>query len=357
MASTPELELLCSVAERTGRFRFGTWYWGDAIAIDGLLEADRVIGGRNSDVVGPHRDTVARHRDAVVSCLDHSARSAPTTFDDALVPGRAVLRLVADGSLPRAAADRVVASLERLPLFDGAIPALEPHRPQFRFGVCIDALYHLPAMMLLAGEHRGDRDAGRTAIRVATEILEVLRCPTGWAQWYDFSLAKNNAISCGRGLGWAVLGLLDLLALVDHGAAGNLVEAAGTILEALADSQAPSGHWPAVLADPRAAEDTSTAAFFVAAALHPEARAMRLPVRGKGRSCDGSGVERRRRGRHLRGSQRRCPARVGSGQLRAVQGRAVPLGPGRGAPGSGGARLRLEVAGRRQTLRSRAATR
>jgi hypothetical protein len=267
MNSTLDLQVLRSVADRTLRFRFGTWYWGDAIAIDGLLGADQVVGGP--------------YREAVVGCLERWAELAPISFDDALVPGRAVLQLVAEGSLPTVAADRVVAALERLPLLDGTIPALEPHRPQFRFGVCIDALYHLPAMTLLAGDHRGDPAAERTAIGVATQILELLRCPTGWAQWYDFSLGRNNAISWSRGLGWAVLGLLDLLALVDHAGAGNLVEAAGSLLETLASEQAPSGHWPAVLADPRAEEETSTAAFFVAAALHPQAAAVGVPVRSK----------------------------------------------------------------------------
>ena len=36
---TRNLNLLRAVADRTLRFRFGTWYWGDAIAIDGLLAA------------------------------------------------------------------------------------------------------------------------------------------------------------------------------------------------------------------------------------------------------------------------------------------------------------------------------
>ena len=265
MPSSQHDQLLRSVAERTLRFRFGTWYWGDAIAIDGLLEADQVLGGF--------------YRDSVVSCLDHWARFAPASFDDALVPGRTVLQLVAEGSLPRAAADRVVAALDRLPLLEGAMPALEPHRPQFRFGVCIDALYHLPSMIVLAGDHRGDPDAERGAVRVATEMLEVLRCPTGWAQWYDCSRGRNNAISWSRGLGWALLGLLDLLALVDHNGAGYLVEAAGSILGTLAGEQARSGHWPAVLSDPQAAEETSTAAFFVAGALHPEAAHVGIPSR------------------------------------------------------------------------------
>jgi hypothetical protein len=267
MTSTQDLQVLRSVAERTLRFGFGTWYWGDAIAIDGLLGTDRVIGGP--------------YRDAVVSCLERWSRLAPVSYDDALAPGSAVLQLVSDGALPRAAADRVVAGLERLPLLDGTVPALEPHKPQFRFGVCIDALYHLPVMMMRAGDYRGDAEAERSAVGVATRILEVLRCPTGWAQWYDSSLGRNNAVSWSRGLGWAVLGLLDLLALVDHTRAANLVEEAGNLLEALAGEQAESGHWRAVLADPRADEETSTAAFFVAAALHPQVALVGLPPRAK----------------------------------------------------------------------------
>ena len=37
-------ELLASVAERTRRYDFTVWFWGDAIAIDGLLEAADLLG-------------------------------------------------------------------------------------------------------------------------------------------------------------------------------------------------------------------------------------------------------------------------------------------------------------------------
>ncbi len=267
MASTRNLQRLGSVAERTLRFRFGTWYWGDAIAIDGLLGAGEILGGS--------------YRDGVINDLDRWARVAPISYDDALAPGRAVLELVTEGALAPTAADRIVAALDRLPLADGGIPLLEPQRPQFRFGVCIDALYHLPAMMFLAGVYRGEPEADRRAVQVATAIADLLRCPTGWAQWHDFSLGRNNAIPWSRGLGWAVLGLLDLLALVDHACASSIVDIAGDILETLANDQVKSGHWPAVIGDSEAAEETSTAAFFVAAALHPEAAAVGLPARTK----------------------------------------------------------------------------
>ena len=40
MTDSP-LATLTLVADRTTDWRFHCWYWGDAIAIDGLLEADR----------------------------------------------------------------------------------------------------------------------------------------------------------------------------------------------------------------------------------------------------------------------------------------------------------------------------
>lgn len=249
--------LTATVADRTLLFRFGTWYWGDAIAVDALLAAQRVIGGP--------------YRDRVVESLDHWARLAPPSFDDALVPGVAVLELVDQGLLPVAAADRVVASIERLPLLDDVVPALEPHRVQYRFGVCIDALYHLPAMVRLALARGGEREADRAAASLASRILELLACPGGWSQWYDFSVGRNNAVVWSRGLGWALLGLLDLLELLGARSAGAIEEGAGSILEVLAGSQGSSGHWASVLRDNEADEETSTAAFFVAACLHPQA--------------------------------------------------------------------------------------
>lgn len=256
--------LVAAVADRTLRFSFGTWYWGDAIAVDALLAAHRVVGGP--------------YRDSVLGCLERWARVAPPSFDDALVPGRAVLELVEEGSLPTLAADRVVAALERLPLLDDVVPALEPHRPLYRFGVCIDALYHLPVMMRLAGRADRDEEAEKAALAVTARILDLLACPGGWAQWYDFAVGRNNAVAWSRGLGWALLGLLDLLELTGPSARGAVEEGVGSILQTLAATQGRSGHWASVLGDPEADEETSTAAFFVAACLHPQAAAVGLPA-------------------------------------------------------------------------------
>ena len=55
LSSADNLAELRSAAERTTDWRFHCWYWGDAIAIDGLMEAHAWApagGGYREHVVG-----------------------------------------------------------------------------------------------------------------------------------------------------------------------------------------------------------------------------------------------------------------------------------------------------------------
>lgn len=247
--------LLARVADRGQAWTPFCWYWGDAVLVDGLLQADDAGAGA--------------YRAGVVETLARWQRHCPPNFDDALAPGRTAIRLVMDGELDAAVAHRVLQALSGLPLIHGQIPALEPHRRFDRFGVCVDALYHLPTTLAMAARWRDDDTLLRRAATVAGEILDVLSCPGGLAQWYDAGLRRNNAVPWSRGLGWAVLGLLDLLDILAPEPAPALEDAATKLLRRLADTQDARGHWRTVLEDPRAAYETSTAAFYVAAALHP----------------------------------------------------------------------------------------
>jgi rhamnogalacturonyl hydrolase YesR len=65
---------------------------------------------------------------------------------------------------------------------------------------------------------------------------------------------------------------------VDGTAAAEVADLAAGVMERLAQTQAADGNWAAVLDHPEAEPETSTAAFFVAAALHPAAvRLFALP--------------------------------------------------------------------------------
>ncbi len=267
VVSAPRHPLLERVARRTLSWTFFSWYWGDAIAVDGLLEASRA--------------GIPEARAHVLTSLDRWARMGPDSFDDALAPGRAIVELVAEGDLAPAAAERFLASIDRLPTFDGSIPLLEPHRPAFRFGVCIDAVYHLPPALAAAGAWGGDRERVAQAVAIAERAVDLLACPAGWSQWYDAALRRNNGIPWSRGIGWALLGLLDLLDLLAAAGSvqgvGRIQDMAGAMLERLGASQGADGRWRSVLDDDEAACETSTSAFFVAAVHHPAAATLYEP--------------------------------------------------------------------------------
>jgi len=260
LVSDDALSALRRVAERTSDWRFHCWYWGDAIAIDGLLEAHALIAGSQ--------------RAHVLEILERWERHCPPNFDDVLAPGAALIGLVMQGDLPKRAGDRLLGALEALPIAYGAIPALEPHRMAFRYGVCIDALYHLPATYAMAARWTGDRRFAAKAIRIALDGMQALRCRAGWAQWFDPTRRRNNEVAWSRGMGWAVLGLLDLIQLSEDAGTAEVADLAAQLLERLAQTQGDDGHWPAVLDHPAAASETSTASFYVAAALHPAARGL-----------------------------------------------------------------------------------
>ena len=54
---------------------------------------------------------------------------------------------------------------------------------------------------------RSKPDLARQGLRIAVDAMSVLRCDSGWAQWYDPTHKRNNGVAWTRGLGWAVLGL------------------------------------------------------------------------------------------------------------------------------------------------------
>ena len=259
-AAVTPLTFVRRIADRLTDWRFHCWYWGDAIAIDGLMEAHALGAGT--------------YRNHVLDTLQRWHRYCLPNFDDALAPGAAIIRLVMDGGLPAPAGERVLDLLQGLPQAYGSVPALEPHRPFFRYGLCIDALYHLPATYALLARWKGDSRFAKKAIRVAVDCMQALRCQAGWAQWFDPTHRRNNGVAWSRGMGWAVLGLLDLVHLLDGVGTDEVADLAAQVLERLAQVQEPDGNWAAVLDHPQADTETSTAAFYVAAALHRAAHGL-----------------------------------------------------------------------------------
>lgn len=263
---TPSLK---ACAHRTTRWQFLQWYWGDAIAIDGLLAA------------GDHGILPARSH--AIEAVNRWHERCPTGFDDALAPGRAIVHLAAAGDVPPRAAHRFIDAVRRLPTTDRTIPLMEPHRPRFRFGICIDAVYHLPAALAAYGQWQSDAGLVHRAVTLANDTMRVLACDGGWSQWYDCAVGRNNAAVWTRGLGWAVLGLLDLVEICDNiPGIDECHNTAVQIMQLFVNTIGDQGTWPSLLHDHHADHETSTTAFFVAAAHHPALDTAARPSRSLG---------------------------------------------------------------------------
>ena len=73
-------EILESVARRTQRFDFSVWFWGDAIAFDGLLDAAELLPNE-------------AHARFCCSFYERWQRTG-AAWTDYLVPGLSLIRLV-----------------------------------------------------------------------------------------------------------------------------------------------------------------------------------------------------------------------------------------------------------------------
>jgi hypothetical protein len=249
--------------------------------------------------------------DHVLETLHRWQRDCIANFDDALAPGATIIRCVMDGDPTPVAAERVLHLLEGLPAAHGAVPVLEPHRHFFRFGLCIDAVYHLPATYALAAQWLGKPPLASKAIDIAVDAMQVLDCKAGWAQWFDPTILRNNDIAWTRGMGWAVLGLLDLVHLLDGRGTGEASDLAGQVLERLAQTQGSDGQWAAVLDHPPAVAETSTATFLRRCRVASGSTRARISAR-RGFGARDRGLHKGAgRQRHLHRRDRRRAAELG----------------------------------------------
>jgi len=248
---------IASVAERTLDWMQGCWYWGDAIAIDAVLDADTLEEAGWSTIVAQR--------------VERWAESAPDAWDDALAPGRAIVNLVRASKVGEGAVHRMLAAIQRLPRNKEGVPLLRPHVAEWRDVVWIDSLYHLPCSLAAVGTWLDESVLCNDAVRIAVSTVDLLSTPGGLAHFFDGGLRRNNGVVWSRGMGWALLGLLDLLQILDGKHLERIEEVASLLLGRMEETQEMSGHWRTVLGHVDAGTETSAAAFFVAAALHPGA--------------------------------------------------------------------------------------
>ncbi len=244
--------ILRRVAERTENYPYTAWGFGEAIAMLGLLAAARATGDD-------------RHRAFVAGQFDRwrAARRDRLTFADHVTPGVPLLVLARDDPQWTPAA-QALGQLFRSFRRRTGVPIHRPDLDGWVSHIWVDCLYTDGAFLALLARMTGDR----AWEDLACDQAQAYACalwdePSGlFVHGYDAATGRATAIHWGRGNGWALLGLLDLLRAIrrDHPARKRLAAIVSRHIDILVSLQDHSGHWHTVLDHSETYLETSVAA-------------------------------------------------------------------------------------------------
>lgn len=279
---------------------YETWNFGDSVAFEALIEA--------SDVLADERWAAFAHGWSRA----WATRALPRRRLDCTAPGLAMVHLAErahDSRLLEAAVELaeylvsrpqllgVYETWEHSPLIhpygpavlDAADSALVDDPPP---GVFLDCLHFDPPFFAAVARATGSDRFAREAIDQALGYISALQRSDGLFE--HFILRGHSGTfgpGWGRGQGWALLGMLDVLAEFDGippelsepytEALGRIKTAVADLIAAMLTLQRADGHWFAVVDNVESGEEYSTAAFMAAGflralgrgAVHPGTKA------------------------------------------------------------------------------------
>jgi unsaturated rhamnogalacturonyl hydrolase len=275
-------QTLRRVADQLILLPIKTWSFGDSVGFEGMVAASTVLA----------EDRWLRFAHGFVRAW--ATRSEPYVRLDCTAPGLAMVQiyratqdpLVLEGALglahylvARPRIEGVFATWEHSPLQQPYGPehlneqelALLGNPPA---GVFVDCLHFDPPFLVALGDASGEHALVEEGARQAVGYVRLLQTQSGL---FDHFLLEGSPRSYGpgwgRGQGWALLGLLDVLDELptEHPCRQELAGAATRLVAAMIRLQRDDGHWYAVVDDPGSGDETSTAAFMAAGMLRAAA--------------------------------------------------------------------------------------
>lgn len=266
---------LRAAADLLMRYPFVVWSYGESVGLEGLLAASSLL----SD---------PRYAGFAHGLLKGwAARATPYRAMENTIAGHAlceVFEYTGDASLAEAGRHSVdyltarrrlggvFAAFEESPLdapYGGARLRADEAALLAQPGasVFVDCMHFDPPFFVHFGALTRDAALLDLGIEQALGHVDLLQDPSGlfWHFWLERT-ARRYGLGWGRGQGWALLGLLDVLEYTpaDHGGRPRVLEAFVRLSEALRATQLPDGSWPAVAHDAQSGSESSTAAFAAA---------------------------------------------------------------------------------------------
>ncbi|MDQ6713922.1 MAG: glycoside hydrolase family 88 protein [Candidatus Dormibacteraeota bacterium] len=280
-------QTLRRVADQLIRLPYKTWSFGDSVGFEGMLAASEVL----------EEDRWLRFAHGFVRAW--ATRAEPYVRLDCTAPGLAMVKiyratedpLVRDGALglarylvTRPRIGGVFATWEHSPLQHPYGPdklsapelSLLAHPPA---GVFVDCLHFDPPFLVALGAVTGDQAWVDEGARQAAGYVRLLQNDSGLFDHFVLEGSdRTYGPGWGRGQGWALLGLLDVLDDLPstHARRQELADSASRLIAAMIRLQRDDGHWDAVVGEADSGDESSTAAFMAAGFL----RAARTAIAG-----------------------------------------------------------------------------
>lgn len=281
-------QVLRTVADGLVQMPYKTWMFGDSVAFEGMLAASRVLEG----------DRWLQFARGFIRAW--ATRAHPYVRMDCTAPGLAMCEiyrtsqdgLVLEGALglarylvSRPRIGRVFATWEHSPLQQPYGPAQLSARELELLadppaGVFIDCLHFDPPFFAALGSITGESKWMEEGAEQAMGYVQLLQTDSGLFDHFVLDGSPETyGPGWGRGQGWALLGLLDVLELLPsgHPLRSDLEASTARLIGAMVRLQREDGHWYAVVGDPDSGDETSTAAFMATGMR----RALRMGLAGE----------------------------------------------------------------------------
>lgn len=253
----PDLSRLRTIAAATASWPFTLWNFGEAIALDALLEASRCL------------DDPAFEQHAAALCLASIAKGVGRSPDDCQAPGRAFVTLYRRRGDPRylAAAEALAAHYNRLPRNPQGAVLVRAHQAGWKHQIWIDSIDLIGPLHASLASLTGDPAQHDQAVALTLAHLRCLQSDDGLAtHGYDTHAGRNGHL-WSRGMGWALMGMAEVLALTPETTTGRaeLQQRFIAMTRALLPLQRDDGLWHIVVDRPDSYPETTLAAMFVIA--------------------------------------------------------------------------------------------
>ncbi len=265
------------------------WWFGDTVGFEALWDPP----------VCAHRDRWRAF--AFGFCKAWAAKPGPFEELDFTAPGHVMcsmyeetgdtqlldsLNRLVDHATSRTRLHDIFVTFERTPLHRSASSeALSAHDAELLEskppGVFIDTLHFDPPLFCHLGRLLSDAVLTDLGVQQALAYIDLLQdAKSGlFAHFRLKDEPRTYGFAWGRGQGWAVMGLLNVLDQLDanHPARVRLEASIVAVCRGLRDHQRPDGDWDAVVTEPESGVESSTAAF-AAVAFSAAIRRGLLPV-------------------------------------------------------------------------------